>query len=55
MYVIIMFLSLVTTSMDREQQQDQSSTDTLSGTYTFIEIYCVPNINRQAEIIGQNE
>ena len=28
-----MFLSLVYTSMDREQPQDQSSTDTLSGTY----------------------
>ena len=32
------YITLGYTSMDSEQQQDQSSTDTISGTYTLIEI-----------------
>ena len=41
--------------MESEGLQDQSSTDTLSGTCTLIETYYVPNVNREAETIGQNE
>ena len=33
-----MFFSLVDTSMNSEQQQDQSSINISSGTYTLIEI-----------------
>ena len=56
MYMNIMFLSLAYTSMEREEQRDQSSTDALSGTHTLIEIeLCISNVNREDKTIGPNE
>ena len=47
---------LVSTGMDREQQQDQSSTDILSGTYINRYIIYnsvhVPDVNSEAETTG---
>ena len=37
-FIFFILYILVYTSMDRKQQQDQSSTNTLSGTCTLIEI-----------------
>ena len=52
--IIGVFVLLLVPSMEREGPQDQSSTVTLSGTCTIINILYVPNISREAETIGEN-